>query len=116
MPIEKRRVFRAVPVKHDKEIHVCVTGTVGGDRFVDIREYIPSLEAYGRGLMFPPELFPEVMGGLDEAYADLGYDKALDMDLSMRWETGEDDTEEDDEEDDEDEEEEEEEDEEEEGR
>jgi hypothetical protein len=89
MAEEARKVFKRVPLVYDKELHVSTVDTPGDGMFVDLREFIPSLEAYGRGVTFSQEHFPEIMAGLDDAYQDLGYEPGLDQDQSMEYERSE---------------------------
>lgn len=49
-----RIVIERVPVADDLEIHVCVV-EVSGVRAVDLRNFIPSTQTYGRGLIIPQE-------------------------------------------------------------
>ncbi|MFE5375493.1 hypothetical protein [Streptomyces mirabilis] len=82
---EARKVFKRVSLVCDKELHVSTVETPGDGTFVDLREFIPSLGAYGRGVTFPQRHFPEIMAGMDEAYKDLGYEPGLDEDQSMEY-------------------------------
>lgn len=50
----RRTVHARVPKISDIEIHVSGIETSSG-KFVDIREFVVSLEQYGRGLTFPLE-------------------------------------------------------------
>ena len=45
-------VLHIAEVSDDLEIHVTVHQTEAGD-FVDLRQYVPSLERYGRGMTWP---------------------------------------------------------------
>lgn len=61
-----RTVHSRAAKTSDIEIHVSTLETSAG-KFVDIREYVVSLEQYGRGITFPAtdELVASVSGGLE---------------------------------------------------
>lgn len=48
-----RTVHTSVPKAADVEIHVSEIDSGEHGNYVEIREYIPSIEQYGRGLTFP---------------------------------------------------------------
>lgn len=48
----------------DKEVHVCEVQTDQDGVYVDVREFIPSLNTYGRGILFPIDLLDTVEMGL----------------------------------------------------
>lgn len=59
-PFNRRVVFTA-PRRDDLEVHVCaitLEGVPDGDpdRYVEIREFIPSIGDYGRGILVPNAL------------------------------------------------------------
>jgi len=56
----KRTVLGRVPIADDREVHVSRLSTAG-EGFVEIREYIPSLKEYGRGIVVP-DTGPVVLG------------------------------------------------------
>lgn len=56
-----RIVHTRVPKTSDIEIHVSTLETAHGE-FTDIREFVVSLEQYGRGITFPAELTGRVLG------------------------------------------------------
>ncbi len=47
-----RRVLAVVDKADDLEVHLCVA-TLAGVTVLDVREYVPSLAAYGRGTTMP---------------------------------------------------------------
>ena len=58
-----RTVHATVPKTDDIEIHVCTLETENGP-FTDIREFIVSLQQYGRGITFPVRLTRDIGAGL----------------------------------------------------
>lgn len=64
--MEQRTVHKTVPKTSDIEIHVSSLSTEYGE-FVEIREYVVSLEQYGRGITFPASLRDDIINGLDDA-------------------------------------------------
>lgn len=62
----ERTVHSTVEKAHDLEVHVSTLTTERGD-YTEIREYVPSLQAYGRGITFPKELSKSVKDGLAQA-------------------------------------------------
>ena len=46
------KVFAKVPKADDLEVHVRFR-KVEGQRFADIRDYVPSTKQYGRGILIP---------------------------------------------------------------
>lgn len=67
-----RKVRVRVPYVSDKELHVSLVASPNDGDFVDLREFIPSLKQYGRGITFPLELLDEVSGGLEAIRHELG--------------------------------------------
>jgi hypothetical protein len=63
-----RRVHARIPYVSDKEIHVSTVTSPDELLLVDAREYIPSLDAYGRGLTFPMPLLNHFMEGLEDIW------------------------------------------------
>lgn len=59
-----RTVHVRVSKTSDIEIHVSQIDTAWG-QYTDIREYVVSLEQYGRGVTFPSNLAEPVMAGLE---------------------------------------------------
>lgn len=57
----ERLVLRRVPKVKDIEIHVSRLTTDYGV-YMDVREYVVSLDQYGRGISFPEELASEILG------------------------------------------------------
>ena len=70
MSMERRIVHARVPKATDIEVHVSELYTELGN-FVDIREFVVSLEQYGRGITLPVRMGLEVLNGFDEALAHL---------------------------------------------
>ena len=64
MTIE-RQVLRVIEKYPDVEVHVSKI-KVEGKSFVEIREYIPSLKGYGKGVTLPTDLLYD----LNEALGD----------------------------------------------
>jgi hypothetical protein len=62
----QRTVHESVTVATDKEIHVSTLEKDGG-HYTDIREYIPSLQQYGRGITFPARFGDPIYTGLGES-------------------------------------------------
>lgn len=62
MSIE-RVVHTKVTKAEDLEIHVSTITTEHG-QFSEVREYVPSIDQYGRGLTFPSELRSKIAKGL----------------------------------------------------
>lgn len=62
----ERTVHTRVPKTSDIEIHVSTLNTPQG-AFTEIREYVKSLDQYGRGVTFPAELTPAVAEGVTAA-------------------------------------------------
>lgn len=60
----KRTVHSTVPKTDDIEIHVSTLDTENG-QYTDIREFVVSLEQYGRGITFPARLTPSIAEGLN---------------------------------------------------
>lgn len=56
---------KVATIKDDLELHVFDT-TYGGVTLVDIREYVPSTETFGRGVTFDLSLAPVVLAELQE--------------------------------------------------
>lgn len=58
----RRTVKHRVRVADDLEVHMSNL-TVAGEHFVEIRNYVPSLKEYGRGITVPAALHDEVHKG-----------------------------------------------------
>lgn len=61
MAAMKRKVHTKTPIAEDLEVHTS-TVRAGGQTFFEVRQYIPSLKQYGRGVTLPHE---------DRVFADL---------------------------------------------
>jgi hypothetical protein len=68
----ERKIHARVPYVSDKELHVSTVQSPEDGLFVDLREFIPSLEAYGRGLTFPLGLLDEVLKGMESVWHENG--------------------------------------------
>lgn len=62
----ERNVHTKVQKAGDLEIHVSTLTTPYG-LYVEVREFIPSLSAYGRGITYPKEINKAVKEGLIQA-------------------------------------------------
>jgi hypothetical protein len=69
---EGRTIHARVAYVHDKEIHVSTVQSPHDGLFVDLREYIPSLETYGRGLTLPLGLLDQLLQGVESAWHENG--------------------------------------------
>lgn len=61
-----RIVVETLPLADDLDLHVSVV-EVGGVRGVDIRNYIPSTQTYGRGVIVPYEQLRALRTALGKA-------------------------------------------------
>lgn len=59
-----RRVIARIEEDRDLEVHVSVLTTEGHD-YVEIREYVPSLKQYGRGITVPVRLVQPILDALE---------------------------------------------------
>jgi hypothetical protein len=69
---EGRKVHARVPHVYDKEVHVSTVQSPQDGLFIDLREYIPSLDVYGRGLTLPIGLLNELLKGVESAWHENG--------------------------------------------
>lgn len=69
-----RDVAYAVPRRHDIDIHVSEV-EVEGQHYVDVREFIPSLAQYGRGVLIPARLAAEIGSSINLLAKDIEYRK-----------------------------------------
>lgn len=67
MAEEERTVLARIPYVSDKEIHVCMVTSPEDGEFFESREYIPSLDRYGRGITFPPAMVEPYLVGVQAA-------------------------------------------------
>lgn len=79
----ERVVHARVPYVTDKEVHVSTVQSPQDGKFVDVREYIPSLEEYGRGITVPLRLLHEVLQGLESAWHENGAGEWADADKGV---------------------------------
>jgi hypothetical protein len=59
----KRKVLDKFERREDLEIHVSQV-TADGMHYAEIREYLPSLDTYGRGILIPQDGVNHVVSGL----------------------------------------------------
>ena len=64
-----RRVVDVFHRRHDLEIHVARI-IVEDLSYVDVREYVPSLGQYGRGILLPVSQATDIAKAIEEAVAD----------------------------------------------
>lgn len=76
MADEKRTVYARIPYVSDKEIHVSVVESPHDGDFFESREYIPSLDVYGRGLTFPMALLDRYFAGVEAVVSAKGAEGA----------------------------------------
>lgn len=62
----ERNVITVVSKDTDLEMHVSTLHTDRG-KFIDVREFVPSLAQYGRGVTYPERFNEDVLNGLTEA-------------------------------------------------
>lgn len=71
MPPLKRKVHTKTPIADDLELH---TSTVrsAGQTFFEVRQYIPSLKQYGRGVTMPHDdkVFTDLNVGVARAQSE----------------------------------------------
>ena len=65
MAKSRSQVITKVPLGYDLEAHVKIDA-FGGETFFSIRQYIPSLKKYGRGITLPISTLSAVEGGLNK--------------------------------------------------
>lgn len=61
----ERKVTRAIDVGDDLQMHVSVL-IIDGERFLDLRNFIPSAQTYGRGVVAPVGLAAGLAAVLNE--------------------------------------------------
>ena len=61
----KRKVLQKVPVAPDLEVHVSVL-VAAGATMVDLRQYVPSLKEYSRGITVPKTALPALVEAAKE--------------------------------------------------
>lgn len=62
--MEKRKVISREKVADDLELHVTRI-SVSGEIFIEVRNYVPSLKEYGRGVTFPATAGKRVSKAVD---------------------------------------------------
>jgi hypothetical protein len=70
-------VVHSFEVLDDLEVHARVVVSPTGKTFLDLREYVPSLKAYGRGLLLPEEYGEDLLDSV-ELLANRGREIAAD--------------------------------------
>ncbi|MFE9525255.1 hypothetical protein [Streptomyces sp. NPDC006631] len=70
--LDGRKIHARIQYVYDKEIHVSTVQGPDDGQYVDLREFIPSLDAYGRGLTLPIGLLDEVLRGVESAWHENG--------------------------------------------
>lgn len=65
----ERQVVATFARRFDLEIHVAKI-TVEELPYVDVREYVPSLGQYGRGILLPKHMAVEISSAIAEAVSD----------------------------------------------
>lgn len=68
---QERVVHQRIPQVYDRELHVSTLFTPYGS-FTDIREYVVSLDQYGRGVTFQPQHIETVRAGLLASLTESG--------------------------------------------
>jgi hypothetical protein len=66
MAAMKRKVHERTPIADDLEVHISTIKSAG-QTFYEIRQYIPSLKQYGRGITVPaaaPRASADIIAGL----------------------------------------------------
>jgi hypothetical protein len=61
----KRKVIGKHQRRDDLEVRVSQV-TVEGEKYVEIREYVTSLDAYGRGILIPASLLIPITNDLEQ--------------------------------------------------
>lgn len=65
----RERIYARYRKGADLELHVKVTW-VNGLQFVNLRDYVPSTQEYGKGVLFPIDILPWVLESLQQVAAD----------------------------------------------
>lgn len=66
MEVIDSEIVHKIDVTNDMQIHVTVTRTPAGE-FIDVRNYVPSVDRYARGIVFPADLGRELIEALRQA-------------------------------------------------
>lgn len=67
----KDKVYSKLPKGGDLQLHIKVT-KADGLEMVNLRDFIPSLKLYGRGVLFDVTLLPAVIEELQELQRQVG--------------------------------------------
>lgn len=75
-PAMKRKVHTKTPIADDMEVHTS-TVRAAGEVFLEIRQYIPSLKQYGRGVTLPSthEVIMDITAGCGKHMMENGANK-----------------------------------------
>jgi hypothetical protein len=63
-----RTVLSDIETSPDRHVHVSRLETDDSGAYLDIREYIPTLDQYGRGITLPIRYTQEIIDALDRAF------------------------------------------------
>jgi hypothetical protein len=69
---EERTVHARIEYVYDKEIHVSSVRSPADGLFVDVREFIPSKDFYGRGLTLPIGMLHDLLEGIESVWHEHG--------------------------------------------
>jgi hypothetical protein len=67
MDAYERRVLSTTEVRPDKMLRTSIIDAGEAGTYIEVREYIPSQDAYARGVTFPPRVLASVLEGLQQA-------------------------------------------------
>lgn len=56
----QRTVLKTIPKTYDLEIRISEVSEPGYERYIDVREYVPSTGVYGRGILLPASTVNQV--------------------------------------------------------
>lgn len=62
-----RTPLQQIRISDDLEIHVSLVSNAGGPTFIEIRNYVPSIDYYGRGMILPPGTAKLVAAAINSA-------------------------------------------------
>lgn len=65
----RERLYARYKKGADLELHVKVTW-INGLEFVNLRDYVPSTQEYGKGVLFPTHLLEYVLETLQQVHGD----------------------------------------------
>lgn len=61
---DTRTCYAEIPNEPDRELHVSAVTGPTGQRYAEVREFVPSIDTYGRGVLVPMRALDSVMDGL----------------------------------------------------